>query len=66
MIAADLSKEQALYADPKAVKQINFTGNPNRKINEGQNVNDNTTMFFIIKEVKKIISDFSQGTVKVL
>ena len=26
MIAIDLSKQQALDADPKAIKQINFTG----------------------------------------
>ena len=27
MIAIDLSKQQALDSDPKAIKQINFTGN---------------------------------------
>ena len=27
MIAVDLSKQQALDADPKAIQQINFTGN---------------------------------------
>ena len=27
MIAIDLSKQQALDADPKPIKQINFTGN---------------------------------------
>ena len=27
MIAIDLSKQQALDADPKAIQQINFTGN---------------------------------------
>ena len=27
MIMIDLSKQQALDADPKAVQQINFTGN---------------------------------------
>ena len=62
MIATDLSKQQALDSDPKAIQRINFTGNLNR----GQNVNDNTTMFFIIEEVKETILDFSQGTVKVL
>ena len=59
MIAIDLSKQQALGADPKAIQQINFTGNLNR----GKNVNDNTIMFFIIEEVKETILDFSQGTV---
>ena len=27
MTTKDLSKQQALYADPKAIQQINFTGN---------------------------------------
>ena len=27
MIAIDLSKQQALDADPKAIQQINFSGN---------------------------------------
>ena len=58
MIAINLSKQQALDADPKAIQQINFIENLDR---EG-----NTTIFFIIEEVKKTILDFSQGTVKVL
>ena len=62
IIAADLSKQQELDADPKAIQQINFTGNLNR----GENVNDNTIMFLIIKEAKETILDFSPGTVKVL
>ena len=44
VIAIDLSKQQELDADPKAIQQINFTGNLNR----GQNVNNNTIMFLII------------------
>ena len=62
MIAVDLSKQQALDADPKAIQQIHFTGNLNR----GEDVNVNTIMFFIIEEEKETILDFSQGTVKVL
>ena len=31
MIAIDLSKKQVLDADPKAIQQINFNGNPDRK-----------------------------------
>ena len=58
MIAINLSKQQALDADPKAIHQINFIENLDR---EG-----NTTIFFIIEEVKETILDFSQGTVKVL
>ena len=30
MIAVDLSKEQALDADPKAIQQIHFTANLDR------------------------------------
>ena len=30
LIAIDLSKQEALDADPKAIQQINFTGNLNR------------------------------------
>ena len=30
MIAIDLSKQQVLDADPKAIQQINFTANLNR------------------------------------
>ena len=62
MVAIDLGKQKALHADPKVTEQINFTGNLNR----GQNVNENTTMLFIIEEVKETVLDFSQGTVKVL
>ena len=58
MIAVDLSKQQALDADPKVMQQINFTGNINR--------NDNRLIFLIIQEVKESIWDFSQGNVKVL
>ena len=60
MIAIDLSKQQALDVDPKAMQQINFSGN---LTGEG---NANTTVFFIIEEAKETILDFSQGTVKVL
>ena len=59
MIAIDLSKQEALDADRKAIQQINFTGNLVR------DPVANTTMFFIIEEAKEPVSDFSQGTVKV-
>ena len=58
MIAIDLSKQQALDADPRAIQQINFTANLDRA--------GNTTMFFIIEEAKETVLDFSQGTIKVL
>ena len=62
LIAIDLIKQQALDADPKPIQQINFTGN----LNQGRNINDNTTMFLIIEETKETVLGFSQGTVKVL
>ena len=49
MIAIDLSKQQALYTDTKAIHQINFTG----ILHRGRNVNDNKTMVFIIEEAKE-------------
>ena len=58
MIAIDLSKQQALDIDPRAIQQINVTANLDRA--------GNITMFFIIEEAKKTLLDFSQGTVKVL
>ena len=57
MIAIDLSKQQTLDADPKAIQQINFTGNLNRA--------EVAKMFFIIEEVKETVLDFSHGNVKV-
>ena len=66
MIAIDLSKQQELDADPKAIQQINFTGNLERGRNaDGEIINVNKIMFFIIERVKETILDFSQGTVKV-
>ena len=59
MIAIDLSKKQALDADPKLIQQINFTWNLAREENA------NATMFFIIEEVEETILNFSQGTVNV-
>ena len=58
MIAVDLSKQQALVADPRAIQQINFTANLYR---EG-----NTRIYFILEEAKETILNFAQGTVKVL
>ena len=57
LIAIDLSKQQALDADPRAIQQINFTVNLDRR--------RNTTMFFIIEKAKETVFEFSQETVKV-
>ena len=58
MIAIDLSRQNELDADPKAIQQINFTANLDRA--------GNATIFFIIEEVKETVFEFSQGTVNVL
>ena len=58
MIAIDLSKQQALDADPRAIQQINFTANLDQV--------GNKTMLFIIEEAKETVLAFSQRTVKVL
>ena len=51
-----LSKEQALFSDPKAMQQTNFI----------RNLENNSTIFFIIKEAEETILGFSQGTVRIL
>ena len=58
MIAINLSKQQALDADPKAIQQINFTAKLDRA--------GNTIIYFILEKVKETKLDFSQGTVNVL
>ena len=58
LIAIDLSKQQELDTDPRAIQQIDFTANLDR---EG-----NTTMFFIIEKAKETVFELSQGTVNVL
>ena len=50
MIAMDLSKEQALDADPKLIQQINSIVNLHR--------DGNITMFFFIEEAKETISQY--------
>ena len=45
MIAVDLSKQQGLDADPRAIQPINFTANLDRA--------GNTRISFIIEEAKR-------------
>ena len=45
MIARDLSKQQALDSNSKAIRQINFTGN----------LGNNAVIFFITEEVTETI-----------
>ena len=58
MNVVNLSKQEALDADPKAIQQISFTQNLDRA--------GNTRIYFILQEVKETVLDFSQGTVKYL
>ena len=55
MIVIDLSKQQALDADPKAIQQSNFN----------RNLEKNVLIFFIIEEAKETVLGFSKVTVKV-
>ena len=58
MIAKDLSKQQTLDADPKAIQQIDFIANLGRT--------GNTRIYFILEEANKTVLDFSRDTVNVL
>ena len=58
MIAIDLSKQQALDADPRATQQSSFTANLDWA--------GNTRICFIFVEAKETVLDLSQGSVKVL
>ena len=58
MIAVDLSKQQVLDSDAKAIQQINFTANLDRA--------RNTRIYFILEEVMETVLDFSQGAIKAL
>ena len=53
MIAVDLSKQQALDSDPRAIQQINFAANLDRA--------GNTRIYLILEKTKETILRFSQG-----
>ena len=55
MIGTDLSKQQALDFDPKAIQEVNLIGN----------LENNTVIFFIIEDAKETDLNFPQETVKV-
>ena len=57
LIAIDLSKQEKLDADAKAIQRINFTGNLDRA--------EGATMFSLLKKRKKVLG-FLKGAVKVL
>ena len=52
---SDISKQQALDADLKAIQQINLTANLDRA--------GNTKIYRILEEAKETLLDLSQGTV---
>ena len=58
MIAVNLSKQEALDADLKAIQQSNITA----KLDKA----GNTRTFFILEETKETVLDFSHGTVTLL
>ena len=58
MIAIDLSEQQVLHADPKAIQLINFTAN---LAQEGR-----TAMYIITEEAKETILGYSKRTVILL
>ena len=49
IIAIDISKQQKLDFDPKAIQQFNFMGN----------LENQSTIFLIIGEAKETVLDFS-------
>ena len=56
LIVVDLSKQQVIEADAKAIQQINFKANLDRA--------GNVRIYFIVEEAKQTVLDFSQGTLK--
>ena len=52
MIPIDLSKQQALDSDPRAIQQISFTANLDRA--------GNTRFYFILEEANETVFAFSQ------
>ena len=55
MIAIKFSIQQVPDADPKAIQQINFTGN----------LEEQSTIFFIIGDAQQSVLYISEGTVKI-
>ena len=56
LITADLSKQKALDADPKAIQKIIFTG---------QADDEALTVFYILEKSKETTVEFAKGTTKV-
>ena len=56
LITADLSKQKALDADPRAIQQIIFTGKASA----------NVDVYYILEQSKETILQFSKETTNVL
>ena len=56
LIAADLSKQKALDADPRVIQLIIFTGT----------ASGNIVVYYILEQSKETILQFSKGTTNVL
>ena len=61
IIAVDLSKQKALYADSRAIQQIIFSGKIKAIV-----ANTRIIIYYILEKSKEIILEFSKGTTKVL
>ena len=58
MIAVDLSQQQAVDFDCKAIQQINFTANLDSA--------GNTRIYFVLEKAEETVLEFSKGSLKVL
>ena len=56
LIAADLSKQKALDADPRAIQQVIFTGK----------VSGNIVVYYILEQSKETILQFPKRTTNIL
>ena len=56
LIAANLSKQKALDADPRAIQQIIFTGK----------ASGNVAIYYILEQSKETIIKFYKGTTNIL
>ena len=56
LIAADLNKQKALDADPKAIQQIIFNGKTDNQIR----------IYYILEQSKETKLEFSKGTTKIV
>ena len=61
IITVDLSKQNALDADSRAIQQIIFTGEIKATV-----ANTRVIIFYVLEKSKETILEFSKGTTKVL